>query len=850
MEAGEEEGEEAERQEALDSRQASGLAWMSVGSVRPAEGQELTHAELAEALQSRAEAGADVAFEESEWNTFGIAYLRMGHFVEAAGQFFKPTALLEKRIFKVPDPVLCTTPEEVRSAAVEFGFPVQMKIKDSIELVRGGRSHGGLSAVRIVEREEEALSVATVMLKNHELLRAMQRARRLTTMERECTHIRSNIEKVGRDPYADKTQIASLKAKLSQTQHDIAALKEQSRETPTQVIVMPSSRAANSIADYTGQPLWDPDLQTELMECDRSLAVLRASYVGDMSILSQLGISKELFDEHQGAAGRQKRPQMIQEEIDFKQNILDQMNQVDTDDVEHLRKAKEITEELTNLSSELVTASARAEESRIFMQQLRERLRESASQNPPPEPDAHSSRHVVGEAEELDKTGLDHLTMGQQRVELEKRKRAIRDRRDARLHPKCKPLTEQINAANNAQAKYVALLAGAACEDKPCFARLIDTGAIFLTAQRLEETTHKRQELTQLKAHQRKFAAEIESMDEKLNVFSDLIASGEANLTALRQEINALPNSDQTQRIRLNKKLNAQQRELRETRMMKVNIQRDLDSVYAEKAKQAEVLPIVQAALDILEAGLGDGAWNTPLHRACQMNYDWHVKSMLEAGALADAADINGDTPLHMAVAFGHHECIKHFTQVLDVESLTRALATHNMYGQRPIDLAQDPMCRIELRKAILKVERSIETPFMRIGLAKLSQEEQEAKAFSRTSSAGQFSRAQSAQTRGDTFHRELSGGDASIGPASGPRWESLDMEEKDLRQDVGDIVYNAELERPKRSFPTTWTPYVGPPYAHMVQVDNVLAQEDADEEHPGNRAGGQDSAGPDTCKQ
>ena len=73
-------------------------------------------------------------------------------------------------------------------------------------------------------------------------------------------------------------------------------------------------------------------------------------------------------------------------------------------------------------------------------------------------------------------------------------------------------------------------------------------------------------------------------------------------------------------------------------------------------------------------------------------------------------------------------------------------------------------------------------------------------------------------------------------------------MEENDLRQDVGDIVYNAELERPKRSFPTTWTPYVGPPYAHKVQVDNVLAQEDADEEHPGNGAGGQDSAGPDTC--
>ena len=44
-----------------------------------------------------------------------------------------------------------------------------------------------------------------------------------------------------------------------------------------------------------------------------------------------------------------------------------------------------------------------------------------------------------------------------------------------------------------------------------------------------------------------------------------------------------------------------------------------MEEVTAEKAKQAQVVPIVAAALEILEAGLGDGAWNTPLHRACQV---------------------------------------------------------------------------------------------------------------------------------------------------------------------------------------------------------------------------------------
>ena len=45
-----------------------------------------------------------------------------------------------------------------------------------------------------------------------------------------------------------------------------------------------------------------------------------------------------------------------------------------------------------------------------------------------------------------------------------------------------------------------------------------------------------------------------------------------------------------------------------------------MEEVAAEKVKQAQVVPLVAAALEILEAGLGDGAWNTPLHRACQVS--------------------------------------------------------------------------------------------------------------------------------------------------------------------------------------------------------------------------------------
>ena len=95
------------------------------------------------------------------------------------------------------------------------------------------------------------------------------------------------------------------------------------------------------------------------------------------------------------------------------------------------------------------------------MKQLREKLSKSATK---PEPDAHLSRHVMEEEEEVDTTGLDDIpTPGQRRVEEERRKREMKDRRDATRHPKCKTLTEQINAANNAHSKYVPILAAAAC---------------------------------------------------------------------------------------------------------------------------------------------------------------------------------------------------------------------------------------------------------------------------------------------------------------------------------------------------------------------------------------------------
>jgi chromosome segregation ATPase len=224
---------------------------------------------------------------------------------------------------------------------------------------------------------------------------------------------------------------------------------------------------------------------------------------------------------------------------------------VQTDDVEHHQKAKELQEQWDKLSMDHKVAMTRAEQSHAMMKQLREKLSKTASSDPKFEADAHSSRQVVEEEEEMDTTGLDDIpTPGQRRVEEEKRRRAIKDRRDAKLHPKCKTLTEQINAANNAHSKYVPLLTAATCANKPCFERLIDTGAIFLTATKLEETTQKRQDLASLKAHQRQYGAQIHDMQQQIHTLATRIEKGEGNMSSVRKQINDLANSDQTNRIR------------------------------------------------------------------------------------------------------------------------------------------------------------------------------------------------------------------------------------------------------------------------------------------------------------
>jgi hypothetical protein len=62
----------------------SGLKWMSAGATKPAEGRELIHPGLAEALATKA------VLTQEEWEALGISDLRYDDFIEAGGSYFRP----------------------------------------------------------------------------------------------------------------------------------------------------------------------------------------------------------------------------------------------------------------------------------------------------------------------------------------------------------------------------------------------------------------------------------------------------------------------------------------------------------------------------------------------------------------------------------------------------------------------------------------------------------------------------------------------------------------------------------------------------------------------------------------
>ena len=65
-----------------------GLRWLSIGPTAPAEGKELIHDALAEALRQKDPFSP--VFSQEEWDAFGITGVRSNHYVKSGTSFFQP----------------------------------------------------------------------------------------------------------------------------------------------------------------------------------------------------------------------------------------------------------------------------------------------------------------------------------------------------------------------------------------------------------------------------------------------------------------------------------------------------------------------------------------------------------------------------------------------------------------------------------------------------------------------------------------------------------------------------------------------------------------------------------------
>ena len=72
---------------------ASGLKWVEIGTERPSEGEDLnpkSPGKLESALKEKTE------FTLAEWEAFGIKHVRMDHFINSYGRYYRPAERITK----------------------------------------------------------------------------------------------------------------------------------------------------------------------------------------------------------------------------------------------------------------------------------------------------------------------------------------------------------------------------------------------------------------------------------------------------------------------------------------------------------------------------------------------------------------------------------------------------------------------------------------------------------------------------------------------------------------------------------------------------------------------------------
>jgi hypothetical protein len=262
-----------------------------------------------------------------------------------------------------------------------------------------------------------------------------------------------------------------------------------------------------------------------------------------------------------------------------------------------------------------------------------------------------------------------------------------------------------VNMVNSNHIMWVPLLlAGAGFDGEggvEGVEHLVSMGAMYLTAEMQAKAVKAANDLVELRRQHARTEALKSDAAREVGECLERIAEREQEVVMTRKQLQNLPPNLHKQRARLSQDLAALQRLLRNARTAKSEKDVELEESTKLEEQQREEIPRLQQLVDALTGSLGDHARNTALHWSCIWDAHEVVGLLLKKGALPQARDNDGNTALHVAVGHGNVRCVEAFIENAPKDAVKEAIATVNMRGQRPFDLAYDPLCRRALTLAV-----------------------------------------------------------------------------------------------------------------------------------------------------
>jgi hypothetical protein len=199
---------------------------------------------------------------------------------------------------------MCSDVESIVEAGDRLGYPIVLRIKSVIELMPG-KHDTGIGAffadlVRLAKNSDEAKEIASSMLKNTTAQINAANQRKTKELEKVLFQLNAKVKVLsGKVPglKQDEDALNQCKKRQGSVQEELRKLADAKRARPPMQIEVAAAGRQDSLFleyEYTGHPMWDPELATCLMPCDFANAALRAAYSGARDAVRRLGPAREL----------------------------------------------------------------------------------------------------------------------------------------------------------------------------------------------------------------------------------------------------------------------------------------------------------------------------------------------------------------------------------------------------------------------------------------------------------------------------------------------------------------------------------------------------------------------------